>query len=301
MPPVQAPAAPLVTKSASVPASRKWYEKYSYRGYTQFRCNRLFSTNALLACEQCDRSVGNNGGVFIRRARFILSGDVSEQVFMYFQPDFASTSGNLNYGQIRDLYFDITFDRAKEFRVRVGQSKVPFGFENLQSSQNRVALDRTDALNSAVPSERDVGAFLYWAPAHIRSRFTELVNRGLKGSGDYGVLGAGAFNGQSLSRAGGNSSLHRVVRASYPFRLKNGQFIEPGIQAFSGRYAVTTDQRGASVGGPVNFADRRVAGGLVMYPSRSGFKRNTISGPVRSTMPGKTASSRAGCKAGTPS
>jgi phosphate-selective porin len=40
----------------------------------------------------------------------------------------------------------LSFD-TKKFRLRVGQSKVPFGFENLQSSQNRLTLDRNDALN----------------------------------------------------------------------------------------------------------------------------------------------------------
>jgi hypothetical protein len=54
----------------------------------------------------------------------------------------------------------LSFDTKKEFRVRVGQSKVPF-FENLQSSQNRLTLDRNDALNSAVANERDL-AFFYW-------------------------------------------------------------------------------------------------------------------------------------------
>jgi hypothetical protein len=56
----------------------------------------------------------------------------------------------------------LSFDAKKEFRVRVGQSKVPYGFENL-SSQNRLTLDRNDALNSAVANERDLGAFFYWA------------------------------------------------------------------------------------------------------------------------------------------
>jgi hypothetical protein len=72
--------------------------------------------------------------------------------------------------------------------VRVGQSKVPFGFENLQSSQNRLTLDRNDALNSAVANERDLGAFFYWAPSKIRERFAMLVKDGYKGSGDYGVF-----------------------------------------------------------------------------------------------------------------
>ena len=91
--PVKESEAPLLAKIESAHKERKWYEKYSFRGYTQFRYNRLFSTNALLTCEQCDRSIGNNNGVFIRRARFILSGEVNDRVFIYFQPDFASTSG----------------------------------------------------------------------------------------------------------------------------------------------------------------------------------------------------------------
>lgn len=249
---------------------RAWYQKYSFRGYSQFRYNRLFSTNGLLACEQCDRSIGLNNGFFIRRARFVLSGDVSDKVYIYFQPDFASQSGNLNFGQIRDLYFDVAFDKKKEYRVRIGQSKIPFGFENLQSSQNRLALDRADSLNSSHANERDLGAFFYWAPAEIRHRFADLVSSGLKGSGDYGVFGIGAYNGETSNRPEANNNLHTVGRVSYPFKLKNGQFIEPGIQAYTGRYTVTSDQRGAA--GSSSFDDQRVAASLVIYPQPLGFQ-----------------------------
>jgi hypothetical protein len=88
----------------------------------------------------------------------------------------------------------LSFDT--KFRLRVGQSKVPFGFENLQSSQNRLTLDRNDAL-SAVANERDLGAFFYWAPSKIRERFAMLVKDGYKGSGDYGVFAFGVYNGQT--------------------------------------------------------------------------------------------------------
>jgi phosphate-selective porin len=64
----------------------------------------------------------------------------------------------------------------KKISLRVGQSKVPFGFENLQSSQNRLTLDRNDALNSAVANERDLGAFFY--ASKIRERFAMLVKDG---------------------------------------------------------------------------------------------------------------------------
>jgi hypothetical protein len=65
-------------------------------------------------------------------------------------------------------------DKGNEFRVRIGQSQVPFGFENLQSSQNRIPLDRHDGMNSAVPNERETGAFFYYAPKEIRKRFSSL-------------------------------------------------------------------------------------------------------------------------------
>jgi hypothetical protein len=46
----------------------------------------------------------------------------------------------------------LSFD-TKKISFKSRQSKVPFGFENLQSSQNRLTLDRNDALNSAANEE----------------------------------------------------------------------------------------------------------------------------------------------------
>ncbi|MGZ5242951.1 MAG: porin, partial [Bacteroidia bacterium] len=191
----QAPAVEAPVKE------KGWFEKISLRGYTQVRYNRLLETNSDLKCEQCDKSWGN-GGLFIRRARLVFSGDVHPRVYIYIQPDFASSpsSSALHFAQLRDAYFDLSLDDKKEYRFRVGQSKIPFGFENLQSSQNRLPLDRNDGLNSAVANERDLGVFFYWAPKKIRARFSELVKSGLKGSGDYGVFALGTYNGQTANK-----------------------------------------------------------------------------------------------------
>ncbi len=54
----------------------------------------------------------------------------------------------------------------------------------MQSSQNRIPLDRNDGLNTCRRDERDIGAFFYWALAEIRERFKDLVANNLKGSGD---------------------------------------------------------------------------------------------------------------------
>ncbi len=253
---------------------KAWYEILSIRGYAQIRYNRLLETNPDLKCDQCDRSLGENGGLFIRRARLVISGNVHDRVFIYIQPDLASSasSTSLNFLQLRDAYFDVALDAGKAYRVRIGQSKIPYGFENLQSSSNRLTLDRNDALNSAIANERDLGMFFYYAPAAIRSRFEELTNKGLKGSGDYGVLGLGFFNGQTANKPEANDNLHVVARVSYPFKLKNGQFIEPGVQAYTGKYTVAPDQVSTGVQANESYTDQRVAATLVVYPQPLGFQ-----------------------------
>ena len=85
-----------------------------------------------------DRSVNANESFVVRRGRFIFSGDATEHVSLYAQMDFNGSTGAADFSlQMRDLYADVWLDRAKLWRVRIGQSKVPYGWVNLQSSQNR--------------------------------------------------------------------------------------------------------------------------------------------------------------------
>jgi hypothetical protein len=252
-------------------AASKWYERLSLRGYAQVRYNRLFETNRELKCEQCDKSWGNLGSLSIRRARLIFAGDVHDRVYVYIQPDFASQDANV--GQLRDLYFDLALDSDREFRLRFGQSKVPFGFENLQSSSNRLPLDRADALNSAVPNERDLGVFFYWAPLEIRQRFRQLIEQGLKGSGDYGVVGFGFANGQTPNQLEANNQRMIVARLTYPFQLPSGQFVEGSLQGYSNTIetqALKTPKVAFSGDDPKR--DRRVAASFIWYPQPFGLQ-----------------------------
>lgn len=260
---------------ASPAKPKKSFENINIRGYMQVRYNRLLETNPELKCDQCDRSIGEGGGLFLRRMRIIFFGQVHERVYLYIQPDFASSASStgLHFGQLRDAYIDVGLDKKNEYRLRLGQSKVPFGFENMQSSQNRLPPDRNDALNSALSNERDMGAFFYWAPSKIRKQFSALVNEGYKGSGDYGVLGFGVFNGQTANRPEQNNELHVVGRLSYPFEIGN-QIIEPSIQGYTGRYVVTADQMstGTKVKSSRNYMDQRVAATFVLYPKPFGIQ-----------------------------
>lgn len=259
--------------STKVPpqSSTEWYKKINLRGYTQIRYNRLFETNQNLQCEQCDKSWGGDGGFFFRRIRLVFFGQVHERVYIYIQPDFASSAGNdNNFAQIRDVYFDLGLDKDNEFRFRIGQSKVPYGFENLQSSQNRIPLDRNDGINSAIRNERDMGIFFYWAPKKIRDRFSEIVNSGLKGSGDYGVIGLGVFNGQTANRTDRNRKVHSVLRISYPFLVGN-QIIEPGIQGYTGRVGISSTTADVILRNDNQYADERVAASFILYPRPFGL------------------------------
>lgn len=258
---------------------KKWYDRIGIRGYTQFRYSSTVSGDKDAVSYWPDKSVGEDGSFLIRRARLVIFGDINDHLSLYIQPDFASTpsgSSTGHFAQLRDAYADIYFDKNKEFRVRVGQSKIPYSFENLQSSQNRLALDRNDAMNSCCRDERDIGAFFYWAPAHIRDRFKEVMAKNLKGSGDYGMFAFGIYNGQGANRLEGNNGVHMVTRFTYPHQFSNGQILEAGIQALRGRFVPSTGPAGGFT--PVmdapekGFKDERVGVHAVLYPQPFGLQ-----------------------------
>ena len=257
----------------------KWYEKIGLRGYTQFRLSEVGQGDGDILEIPADRSVNPAETFLIRRGRFIFSGDVSDRVYLYAQSDFQGSTGAADLSlQARDLYADLALDKDKTWRVRAGLSKVPYGWSNMQSSQNRLALERPDALNSAVEGERDFGAYLMWASTEARQRFKDLVGKGLKGSGDYGVVAAGVYSGQGLNRADANGEPHVLGRVSYPFKTKGGQFWEVGVMAHHGKYvtatqALTVDGRSVTPDRPAaGVADDRIAGTFVLYPQPFGIE-----------------------------
>ena len=250
-------------------ATSHWFERISMRGYMQLRYNRLFETNENLVNVQGDKSIGKNGGFLLRRARLIVFGDIHPHVSIYIQPDFASTANDqIHVAILRDWYADLFVDKDKELRFRVGQSKIPYGFENMQSSQNRAPLDRSDALNSALKDERDLGAFVYYTPKKIRARFKSLVDDGLKGSGDYGVVALGVYNGQTANKAEKNDTPHVVARIAYPFAIGD-QILELGAGGYTGKFVVSKDE---DIGGDKSFRDARVHASVVLYPKPIGFQ-----------------------------
>ncbi|MDT8399414.1 MAG: porin [Pseudomonadales bacterium] len=231
----------------AAPRPASWTDTLRIRGYLQTRYTSMIGGDKDINLWS-DRSVGNaqslgnaDKNFLIRRARLVFSGDAGEHLSFYVQPDLASSvGGSGNVAQIRDAYGDIYFNASREHRFRIGQSKVPFGFENLQSSSNRLAPDRNDALNSGVRDERDLGAFYYYTPELVQSRFSEIGRLGLKHTGNYGMFGLGVYNGQGANRGDRNNNLHTVARLTYPWQFANGQFFEASVQGYTGKYVPST-------------------------------------------------------------
>lgn len=287
--------------------SKSWTSRVNMRGYVQVRNTQMLGGDEGVNLWS-DRSVGDDHSLgdadknfLIRRARIIIFGDYGDHLSYYIQPDFASSvggtsnsnaSGAGNFAQLRDAYGDVYIDKERVHRVRVGQSKVPYGFENLQSSSNRLALDRNDAFNSAVRDERDLGAFYYYTPTNIQALFEEINKSGLKHSGNYGMFALGLYNGQGANARDQNDNYHVVSRLTYPWKTQSGQIYEAGIQAYKGDYISTTGAysrrnpvtgvlassaaptlgTGIPLSGRNGIEDERVGISFIMYPQPFGIQ-----------------------------
>ncbi|TKB63881.1 MAG: porin [Nitrospira sp.] len=275
----------IIADRASI---KRWFDKISIRGYVQGRYTYLPGDKSIRS--EYDNTIRDDTGFAFRRARLVISGDVTDWLSFYLQPEFAGTvpgtsgDGSNHFVQLRDYYADIfmpipfLFFEEKELRVRVGQSKVPFGWESLQSSQNRLAFDRSDGINSAVQGERDLGLFIYYTPKETKKLFRKLVDSGLKGTGDYGVLGVGVYNGQTINVNDRNDNKHIVLHATYPMELPYGQIIQFGVDAYRGTFNVGATAP-LTTGGPAigrenngNILDERVGVHFVLYPQPIGFQ-----------------------------
>jgi len=265
-----------------------WYERLRLRGYTQMRYNAFLSgddtaPDGLSRLRSVhDSAINGDGGFSLRRVRLVLQGDVTDNISLYLQHDFgtavnnqSSTERRENFGQLRDAYVDVFPDRDHTFRIRLGQSKVPFGWENLQSSSNRLTLDRSDAINSGIPGERDIGIVFYYTPPRVQEIWDRLQADGQKLFGNYGAFGFGIFNGQGTNRTERNDSLMKVAMATWPFELDGlgplfrGQVLELGGSALANEFRPEVRTGGVS---DIDFDDERIALHAILYPQPFGIQ-----------------------------
>jgi len=278
-----------VAQAAQSAGASRWTDSFRIRGYLQTRYTAMLDGDKGINLWS-DRSVGDadslgnaDKNLLIRRARLVFQGDVGERLSFYLQPDFASSAGSTgNVLQMRDAYGDFYLTTDRVHRLRIGQSKVPYGFENMQSSSNRLALDRNDAFNSGVRDERDLGVFYYYTPESVQETFDAIAAAGLKHTGNYGMFGFGFYNGQGANRGDRNDNQHTVMRFTYPWQSASGQFFEAGVQAYTGQYVPSVEAyRGVDDFSYVpsiapqyadGYDDRRAGVSFVWYPQPFGVQ-----------------------------
>ena len=132
-------------------------------------------------------------------------------------------------------------------------------------------MDRNDAINSGLKDERDLGVYFLWAREKEKEIMEYLYKKGLKHSGDFGVFALGFYNGQTGNNYDKNKKFHWVARFSYPFKVGN-QIIEPGIQAYTGKFVLPKTSSGTITHTNKEYLDQRIAASFVLYPQPFGIQ-----------------------------
>lgn len=249
---------------AEFTGSRQWYDRLSMYGYGMFRYTN--TSNGKLRSFN-DASVGDveNGGqpgFFFRRIRWVVTGQVSEHVSVFVQPDFAANIGGVTHSlSMRDAFGDWNFDKDKEYRLRVGLQRVPCSFDNWQASRVRMAIERADATNSCQQSERDMGVSFMWTPTIAQARYKQMADY-MYGPGDYGVFHIQVYNGQGLNRAEANNDKHVGMRLSWPWELPGGRLMETGMNVMRGQIRVDRGTAPTGTADPTILFSRFAPGNL---------------------------------------
>lgn len=219
-----------VRAAAAPPPPKQWYDNIRVSGYGQVRW--------LYYPEAAEGAKSNE--FLLRRARFTLDARPHPLYQIYIQPDMGEGSFEL-----RDYWIERALDDGKETRLRLGQQKVPFGFESPQSSSRRLPLERNWLARRMIPGERDTGITLYYTNADDKRLFSH-GSRHEFGTGDYGNFALGVYNGQGINTAEVNSSKHIVARGAKPFMLNmggNDVYAEAGASLMTGKYHSSRDNR----------------------------------------------------------
>ena len=225
---------------AEFTGSPRWYERITMFGYGMMRYNNTSNGNLRTYHDASvgSASAGAQPGFFFRRIRWVVTGQVSDHVSFFIQPDLASNiSGNTHALSMRDAFGDWNFDRDKEYRLRIGLQRVPCSFDNWQASRVRMAIDRADATNSCANSERDMGVSFMWTPKIAQARYKQMLDY-MYGPGDYGVFHIQVYNGQGLNAPELNNDKHVGMRLSWPWELPGGRLMETGINVMRGQFTV---------------------------------------------------------------
>ncbi len=179
----------LQTRLAAVEANAKAHQVY---GYVQLRFDH-------------DEATKGRTEFLLRRARVNFKGPVADRTSYRIElqldareeksvvPDAARGSKV----QVRSVYVDRKLGTG---RLRIGQAKIPFGYEVPESVPDLWAGERSAVMDALIPDQRDIG---------VQYRVSDRSERV--------ILDLGVFNGTGINRVDDNDSKDIAGRLEYDF------------------------------------------------------------------------------------
>jgi len=252
---------------------------FSAKGYMQVRYNDLYNSNTSVPWSEGD-------GFVLKTLAIAVSGKIYDRLFLFIQPDFATAIGESKHVvRLSDAYGDLYIDKNAVLRLRIGQSRVPFGYQHLQSSKHRLSLEASEAFANTWSNGRDMGLQLLWTPKQHKLLFKEIAS--MKGTGDYGMLALGMLNGRRANTPENNKNKHVVARFCYPFRLLN-QYLEISMQAYAGKIRLSNTSLSAGVKSnpKKQYNDQRIAASASLYANPIGVRAEYTIGHGPAFTPG---------------
>lgn len=194
------------TRLAKVEAEQK---KHKLDGYLQVR---YYNDDA------SDRSE-----FLVRRARFNIRGPVSDRwsYRVEFQLDAKEDGrGPTSKTQLRTLYADY---KANSRTLRIGQAKIPWGYELLEGVPKLWTSERALFMDRLFPNQRDIGVQYAYRTGPNRPQF------------DVGI-----FNGTGINASDNNKKKNLMARVDFP--VPNGSVALSGYVGKRGEGEEATDQ-----------------------------------------------------------
>ena len=188
----------------------KEQQKHKLDGYVQFRY-------------EDDSAPSGKEQFLVRRTRLNVRGPVSEKMSyrVEFQLDAKeSGKGRGSKVQLRTAYADYKLSSG---RLRVGQAKIPWGYELLESVPKLWTAERALFMDRLFPNQRDIG-----------------VQGSFRRSAAAPQLDVGIFNGSGINVNDNNSRKNVMARVDFP--LPNGSLALSGYVGEDGEGAAATDQ-----------------------------------------------------------
>ncbi len=180
-------AAALEGVKARVAAVEREQQRHRLDGYLQLRYR--------------DEEAGDASEFLVRRARINLRGPVSDRTAyrVELQLDARERNGGpTSKTQVRTASVDY---QLRGGRLRMGQTKVPWGYELLESSAGLWSGERSFLMDRLFPNQRDIG--IHWT-AGAAPGAPEL---------DFGI-----FNGTGINASDNNRRKNVMGRAKFPVR-----------------------------------------------------------------------------------